>query len=77
MEKSEIMAARERGELLQAVVTPAESANGWLLLFTDRDGDQVRYTRHHGRAPVFHDLDHATALAKELGFEQVRVEERF
>jgi hypothetical protein len=77
MEEPEILKARERGDLLEAVVTPAESANGWLLLFTDRGGEQVGYTRHHDRAPVFHDLDHATALAKELGFEQVRVEERF
>lgn len=77
MEEAEILTARERGDLLEAVVTPAESANGWLLLFTDRSGRQFNYTRHHDRAPVFHDLDHATALARELGFEQVRVEERF
>jgi len=64
MEEAEILTAREHGDLLEAVVTPAESANGWLLLFTDRSGQQISYTRSHDRAPVFHDLDHATAVAK-------------
>jgi hypothetical protein len=54
VEHNEILSARQSGELTEAVLTPAESGNGWTLL-----------------------LDHATILARELGFEHIRVEERF
>jgi len=77
MEQSDVLRARERGELLEAIVTPASDANGWVLLFARHDGGQEPLTSPGGHEHVFHDLDHATVLAAELGFDEVRVEERF
>jgi hypothetical protein len=77
MDQHEVMQARAGGELLEAVLTPASDANGWVLLFTRRDGGQEMLTSAGGHEHVFHDLNHATILATELGFAEVRVEERF
>jgi hypothetical protein len=77
VEHNEILSARQSGELTEAVLTPAESGNGWTLLLTTRSGRQTPYRGVGGRVPIFHDLDHATILARELGFEHIRVEERF
>jgi hypothetical protein len=77
MDQREVMQARERGELLEAVLTPASDANGWVLLFARRGGGQEMLTSPGGHEHVFHDLNHATVLAAELGFDEVRVEERF
>lgn len=77
MVQSEVMRRRAAGDLLEAILTPATDANGWLLLFARRDGGQEPLTNPAGHEHLFHDLDHATALALELGFDDVRVEERF
>lgn len=77
MEHDEAIQAVHDGELVEAVVTPAQAADGWLLLLVRPDGGQVEYATHSGVAKVFHTLDHATEVARELGFESIRVEERF
>ncbi len=77
MEHDQVMQARHAGELVEAVVTPAEPSNGWVLLLVTPGGEQVPYTTHGGTRKVFHTLDHATEVARELGFESIRVEESF
>lgn len=77
MEHDQVMQARHAGELVEAVVAPAEPSNGWVLLLVNHDGDQLPYTTHGGIRKVFHTLDHATEVARELGFESIRVEESF
>jgi hypothetical protein len=69
--------ALHRGELVEAVVTPAEDAEGWVLMFKTQSGDQVLYTGHTGTEKVYHTLDNATEAAREIGFPSIRVEERF
>ena len=65
------------GELSEAVIAPAEDANGWVILLVGKDGKHNFYTGHAGTAKVFHSLDRATAAARAVGFESIRVEERF
>jgi len=77
MDQTQALTARQNGELTEAILTPDEDANGWMLLFTTRAGEHLPYTVQGGRVAVFHDLDQATRQAKELGFAQVRIEERF
>jgi hypothetical protein len=67
----------EAGELEEAVIEPADEGNGWMLLLRQRDGKLVKLTDHSGVEKVYHSLDHATELAREIGFGQVRVEETF
>lgn len=67
----------EAGELEEAVIEPADEGNGWMLLLRQRDGKSVKLTDHSGTEKVYHSLDHATGLAREIGFSEVRVEETF
>jgi hypothetical protein len=77
MDHDRAQLALHAGELTSAVIKPAEDANGWVLLLEAADGSQVVYTGHTGTEKVYHDLDHATAMARELGFAEARVEETF
>jgi hypothetical protein len=77
MDHDEVLAATRLGTLSEAIIMPAEDANGWVLLFVDTEGVPHGYTGHTGTEKVYHDLDHATEIAHELGFATVRVEERF
>jgi hypothetical protein len=77
MEHDQAMQAVHAGRLVEAVVMPAEEADGWHLWLAASDGAREAYTSHGGTATVFHTLDHATEVARELGFESIRVEETF
>jgi hypothetical protein len=77
MDQAEVLQAKGRGELREAILTPAADANGWVMLFLTVDGRQLPLTSPGGREHIFHDLDHASELGKELGFDEVRIEERF
>ena len=77
MDHDQALHALHSGELVEAVVTPAEEAAGWVLMFKTRAGDQILYTGHTGTEKVYHTLDHATEAAREIGFQSIRVEERF
>ncbi len=66
-----------QGTLSAALITPAKDANGWRIMLVARTGEQVPYTGHSGTGKVYHDLDQATAVARELGFAEIRVEETF
>jgi hypothetical protein len=77
MNDEEVRAARREGRLTEALITPAADANGWVLRLDSSSGGQVPYTGHTGTEHVYHDLDRATQVAKDLGFDRIRVEERF
>jgi hypothetical protein len=77
MDHDRAQLARHAGEITGAVIMPAEDANGWVLLLIATDGSHLPYTGHTGTEKVYHDLDQATAAARELGFAEVRVEEAF
>jgi hypothetical protein len=77
MDQDQALRARHDGELVEAIATPAEDAGGWALMFTTRNGDRFLYTDHTGTEKIYHSLDHATEAARGIGFESVRVEEKF
>lgn len=77
MDHDQAMQAVHDGKLVEAVVLPAEAADGWRLLLIDAEGAHRDYASHGGTVKVFHTLDHATEVARELGFGSVRVEETF
>lgn len=77
MDHDQAMKALSAGDLVEAVIKPAEDANGWVLVLVAANGAQVTYTGHTGTEKVFHTLDHATDVARELGFQSIRVEEAF
>jgi hypothetical protein len=77
MDHDQAQLARHAGELTGAVVKPASDANGWLILLHDKGGREIPYTGHTGTEKIYHDLNRATLEARELGFDEVRVEERF
>jgi hypothetical protein len=77
MDHDQALSALHVGDLVEAIVKPADDANGWVLVFVNRSGEQVRYSGHTGAEKVYHTLDHATEIAQELGFRTIRVEEDF
>jgi hypothetical protein len=66
-----------QGQLREVIVEPADAGNGWMVLVKRHDGESTTITDHSGVEKVFHSLAHATALAKSIGFETVRIEEQF
>jgi len=77
MDHDEALSALHAGDLVEAIVKPAEDANGWMLVFVTKSRDQVVYGGHTGSEKVYHTLDQATELAREIGFHKIRVEEEF
>ena len=67
----------ESGRLQDVVIEPADEGNGWMILLHDTAGGMVKITDHGGTEKIYHTIDHATQVAKEIGFETIRVEERF
>jgi hypothetical protein len=77
MNHDEAAQAVDAGRVTEAILKPADDANGWIILLAQADGDQRLFTDSGGTEKVYHDLDQATAAARELGLTQIRVEERF
>jgi hypothetical protein len=67
----------QAGDLQEAIIEPADEGNGWMILFRPHLGEPVKLTDHHGQEKVYHSLEHATEVAREIGFDTLRVEERF
>jgi hypothetical protein len=77
MELEQARSAAEGGRLTGVVIEPSETGNGWLILVRERDGELIRITEHGGADKIYHSLDYATQVAEGLGFDTVRIEERF
>ena len=77
MDHDQALSALHSGDLVEAVVKPSDDANGWVLLFVTRSGDEVKLSGHSGTEKIYHTLDHATEIAREIGFRTIRVEEDF
>lgn len=67
----------EAGRLTEVAAEPSEQGDGWRLLFHTQSGDSLVLTDHAGRERLYHSLDHATEIGREIGFHTVRVEEHF
>ena len=77
MDHDQAQLALHDGELREAIVKPANDANGWAILLVHKDGGHSFYTGHSGTEKVYHSLDRATEVARELGFDSIRIEEEF
>jgi hypothetical protein len=77
MDYEKAQLALHSGEVVEAVVTPAEDADGWTILLIGRQGKRILYTGASGTEKTYQTLDRATAVAREIGFETIRVEESF
>jgi hypothetical protein len=77
MDHDQAQLALHEGSLSAALITPAADANGWRILLVAGTGEQIPYTGHSGTEKVYHDLDQATKVARDLGFAEIRVEEAF
>ena len=67
----------EAGRLIEVVAEPSTLGDGWRLLLHAETGEFQVLTDHSGRERLFHSLDHATEVGRDIGFMSVRVEERF
>ena len=65
------------GRLSDAVAEPSEQGDGWRLLLHGQTGEIQLLTDHAGRERLFHSLDHATEVGRDIGFDSLRVEEHF
>jgi hypothetical protein len=67
----------EAGRLSGAAAEPSEQGDGWRLLMSTKTGETLVLTDHSGRERLYHSLDHATEVGRDIGFTSVRVEEHF
>lgn len=67
----------EAGRLGEAVAEPSTEGSGWRLLLHGVGASTDVLTDHAGRERLFHSLDHATEVGREIGFSSVRIEEHF
>lgn len=65
------------GRLREAAAEPSEQGEGWRLLLHTDTGDTLVLSDHTGRERLYHSLDHATEVGRDIGFNSVRVEEHF
>ena len=77
MDLDQARAEFESGNLREVVIEPADEGNGWMLLVRGNGPAMVKITDHSGVEKVYHSLDHATEIARSIGFADIRVEERF
>ncbi len=77
MDHNQAASAVDAGQLNEAILKPANDANGWTILLVQRDGARVLLTDSGGTEKVYHNLDQATTAARELGLTQIRIEEQF
>jgi hypothetical protein len=77
MDLMHVKAEFEAGRLSEAVTEPSEKGDGWRLLLHTVSGETLVLTDHSGRERVYHSLDHATEVGRDIGFDSVRVEEHF
>ena len=66
-----------KGLITEIVIEPAETGNGWTILLHSSKDESEKLTDHSGQEKVFHDLDHATEAAKNIGSSSPRIEEPF
>ena len=67
----------EAGRLSEAIAEPSGQGDGWHLLLHAKSGDTWVLTDHAGRERLYHSLDHASEVGREIGFSSVRIEEHF
>lgn len=77
MKKEELLGLINDTPYREAMIRPAEDANGWMIAVELLDGQQIPLTDDHDHPRVYHDLDQATYVIQELKLDPVRIIERF
>ncbi|KXF80261.1 thymidylate kinase [Enterovibrio coralii] len=73
MTKNELRSLYSQQMLVEAVVEPSLSSDGWIVEFRHARGGLVPLTDGNGIEQCFGDVDMATENALEIGFHQVRI----
>jgi hypothetical protein len=76
MELYDVQIGFQIGALKEAIIEPGETGNGWIIFFRDVD-DTLMPLTSGGHERIFHNLDNATRLAKDLGSRRVSILEHF
>lgn len=74
---SEIKDMHHRHELVEAIVEPSLVAQGWIVEFKTDHGEIIPLTDISGHEKCYRNLDIATAMAQQVGFPYVRIDEPF
>jgi hypothetical protein len=77
MDLMHVKAEFAAGRLAEAAAEPSQQGDGWRLLLHTKSGEILVLTDSAGRERLYHSLDHATEVARDIGFDTVRVEEHF
>lgn len=73
MTKSELRSLYGQQMLVEALVEPSLSSDGWIVEFRHARGGLVPLTDGDGIEQCFGDVDMATENALDIGFHQVRI----
>lgn len=77
MELSEIQLLYEAGKLQRGICKPCSSGNGWMIQVVLEAGEHRTLTDHSGKRHLYKSLDKATLLLKDIGFDEISIEEAF
>ncbi len=73
---TELRVLYQKHQLVEAVIEPSIQEGGWVVEFRHVQGGFIILTDIDGGECQYYDLDLASQSAMEVGFRQVRVEER-
>ncbi|MEH6575454.1 MAG: hypothetical protein V7731_00085 [Amphritea sp.] len=77
MQLEEIRGLAAMNTIKEGLLKPSEEANGWMVAVENRDGEQFALTDDHDHTRIYHSLDKATLVLKELGISPIKVVEAF
>ncbi|MDE1460928.1 hypothetical protein [Spartinivicinus poritis] len=64
-------------QVREGLLKTSETGNGWAVVVEDLSGHQFPLTDQHGHEKLYHSLDNATGVLRELGVTQINVVESF
>jgi hypothetical protein len=76
MTLAELRTLYRNHQLVEAVVEPSVQEGGWVVEFRHVRGGFVILTDAEGEECQYYDIDLASESAMEVGFRQVRIEDR-
>lgn len=73
---TELKSLYRENQLVEAIIEPSIQDEGWVVEFRHASGGFVLLTDSRGDECQYMDLDVASKSAMEVGFNQVRIEEK-
>ncbi len=77
MQLEEIRGLAAIGAIREGLLKPSQEANGWMIAVENTQGEQLPITDDHGHTRIYHSLDTATQVLKQLGIAPITVVESF